>query len=103
LIPSLEQSERETLARQVVDFLLAQKNGYVPAYMEVFQEGDREAVLKHLKGCHKHFRAQITRIKRNRTIIQAKDEVSPLIAFHLSACCCKKNPTDTFFPLNFVM
>ncbi|PLW39025.1 hypothetical protein PCASD_08466 [Puccinia coronata f. sp. avenae] len=54
--------------------MFSQKNGYVPAYMEVFQEGDREAVLKNLKGCHEHFRAQITRIKQNRTIIQAKDK-----------------------------
>jgi hypothetical protein len=31
--------------------------------------------LKQLKGCHEHFRAQVTRIKRNRSVIQAHEEV----------------------------
>jgi hypothetical protein len=42
LIPSLSKTKRKTLAQQVVDFSLAQKNGYVSAYMEVFQEADKK-------------------------------------------------------------
>jgi hypothetical protein len=103
MIPSLERSEREILARQVVNFSLAQKNGYVLAYMEVFQEGNREAVLENLKGCHEHCRAQIVRIKQNRTIIRVEDEVSQLIASCLSASCCKKLPTDSFVHLTGFM
>jgi hypothetical protein len=66
MIPSITQSKRETLGRQVVDFLMAQKKGFVTAYMEVFSETDRNQAMSKLKGCHEHFRAQITRIKRNR-------------------------------------
>jgi hypothetical protein len=75
MIPSFTRAERETLARQVVDFSLAQKEGFVMAYMEVFGECDRAQALKQLKGCHEHFRAQVTRIKRNRSVIQAHEEV----------------------------
>jgi hypothetical protein len=75
MIPSISKAERETLARQVVDFSMAQKEGFVNAYMEVFSEPDRKLAMSKLKGCHEHFRAQITRIKRNRSIIPAHEEV----------------------------
>lgn len=65
----------ETLVRQVVEFLMAQKNGFISAYMNVFKEEDRAVALSKLQGCHEHFRAQVTRVKRNRTIIPAEKEV----------------------------
>ncbi|EGG03666.1 uncharacterized protein MELLADRAFT_90037 [Melampsora larici-populina 98AG31] len=67
-------AERDTLVRQVVDFSAAQKNGFIMAYMEVFQETDRAVALDKLKGCEEHFRAQVTRVKRNRNIIPADNE-----------------------------
>ncbi|KAH9455700.1 hypothetical protein Pst134EA_033087 [Puccinia striiformis f. sp. tritici] len=76
IIPSLTPSERETLARQVVDFSMAQKEGFVMAFMEVFGEADRSRALKHLKGCHEHFRAQVTRIRRNRNIVSIGEETN---------------------------
>jgi len=85
---SLIPSVRQTLARQVVDFSLAQREGYIAAYMEVFGEADRSAALKNLKGCHEHYRAQVTRIKNNRTVVGAGDKVEPVLLFffftHLS-------------------
>ncbi|EGG10997.1 uncharacterized protein MELLADRAFT_92421 [Melampsora larici-populina 98AG31] len=67
----LTTEECDTLVRQVVDFSVAQKNGFIMAYMDVFQENDREVALDKMKGCHEHFRAQVTRVKRNRAIIPA--------------------------------
>jgi hypothetical protein len=32
-----------------------------------------------LKGCHEHYRAQVNRIKRNRAIIPAHEEVWSMI------------------------
>ena len=75
MIPSMIPLEQETLARQVVDFSLVQREGFVMAFMEVFGKADRAAALKHLKGCHDHFRAQVTRIKRNCTVVLAGKEV----------------------------
>jgi hypothetical protein len=75
MIPAITLSERETLARQVVNFSMAQKEGFVNAYMEVFSEADRTQAMAKLKGCHEHYRAQVTRIKRNRAIIPAHEEV----------------------------
>jgi hypothetical protein len=55
---------------------LAQREGFVSAYMDVFGETDRGAALKRLKGCHEHFCAQVTRIKQNQTVVTAGEEVS---------------------------
>jgi hypothetical protein len=55
MIPSISKAERETLARQVVDFLMAQKEGFVNAYMEVFSEPDQKLAISKLKGCHEDF------------------------------------------------
>lgn len=71
----LTQKECDTLVCQVVDFSAAQKNGFIMAYMKIFQETDRAVALDKLKGCEEHFRAQVTRVKRNRNIIPADDEV----------------------------
>ncbi|EGG11894.1 uncharacterized protein MELLADRAFT_88994 [Melampsora larici-populina 98AG31] len=69
-------TECDTLVRQVVDFSVAQKNGFIKAYMKVFKENDRAVALSKLQGCHEHFRAQVTRVKRNRAIIHPNDEES---------------------------
>ncbi|EGG12138.1 uncharacterized protein MELLADRAFT_89393 [Melampsora larici-populina 98AG31] len=70
----MTQIECDTLVRQVVDFSAAQKNGFIIAYMDVFKETDRAVALDKLKGCEEHFRAQVTRVKRNRNIIPVDDE-----------------------------
>jgi hypothetical protein len=86
MIPSFTKAERKTLARQVVDFLLAEKEGFVLAYMEVFGECDCNCALKQLKGCHKHFRAQVTQVKRNRNVIMAHEEVC-ISLIHFKMVC----------------
>ncbi|EGG11649.1 uncharacterized protein MELLADRAFT_90988 [Melampsora larici-populina 98AG31] len=65
----LSVEERDTLVRNVVDFSLAQKNGFISAYMSVFNETDHNVALSKLRGCKEHFRQQITRLKRNNAII----------------------------------
>ena len=57
---SFTPAERKTLARQIVDFSVAQRNGFINAYMEVFGETDREEALRMVKGWHQHFKAQVT-------------------------------------------
>ncbi|OAV90448.1 hypothetical protein PTTG_09531 [Puccinia triticina 1-1 BBBD Race 1] len=72
--PSFTVTDRETLVRQVVDFSLAQREGFVMAYMKVFGVTDRQQALAKLKGCHEHFRAQVTRVKRNRAVVPPEQE-----------------------------
>ncbi|EGG04909.1 uncharacterized protein MELLADRAFT_88323 [Melampsora larici-populina 98AG31] len=72
----ISSAECDVLVRQVVDFSMAQKSGFIMAYMDVFKEANRQVALSKLKGCHEHFRAQVTRIKRNRVIIPADDEAT---------------------------
>ncbi|EGF99352.1 uncharacterized protein MELLADRAFT_94708 [Melampsora larici-populina 98AG31] len=67
----LTYHKRDLLTQQVVDFSLAQKKGFVSAYMEVFNEADPAKALDKLKGCHEHFRQLVTRIKRNRNVVDA--------------------------------
>ncbi|OAV86454.1 hypothetical protein PTTG_29898 [Puccinia triticina 1-1 BBBD Race 1] len=73
ITPSILQEERNQLLRSVVDFSSAQRNGFIVACMEVFNVSNK-AAISHLKGCHHHFQASVTRIKRNRSVIMA-DEV----------------------------
>jgi hypothetical protein len=72
---SFTPDENDVLVRQIVDFSMAQKEGIIGAYMEIFNVGKRAQALKIIKGCHEHFRAQITRVKRNRAVIMAHKEV----------------------------
>lgn len=74
--PEILVEEREALARNVVDFSLAQMEGFISAYLEIFGGTDRVTARNKLKGCKQHFRASVTQIKRNRAVIQA-DEVLP--------------------------
>jgi hypothetical protein len=73
---SMSHLERDGLACQVVDFSAAQANGFVQAYMEVFHEPDEQVARGKLRGCREHYRQSITRVKRNRSVIMAHEEVS---------------------------
>ena len=75
LIPSMLPDERQKLATSIVDFSKAQQQGFVSAYMNVFQTNDPDDALKKLKGCKEHFRQSITRVKRNRSVIMADEQV----------------------------
>jgi hypothetical protein len=81
--PLFTVPKRDMLVRQVVDFSLAQREGFVAAYMEVFGVSDRARALGRLKGCHEHYRAQVTWVKRNHAVVPAKQEVC---FFHLYIC-----------------
>ncbi|OAV89319.1 hypothetical protein PTTG_28733 [Puccinia triticina 1-1 BBBD Race 1] len=74
LQPSFSFLDRETLVRQVVDFSLAQREGFILAYMKVFSVADCQQALSKLKGCHEHFRAQVTRVKRNWAVVPPEQE-----------------------------
>ena len=76
LIPSLLQHKRENMAWSVVDFSKAQQSGFVSAYMDVFGKSDPAEALRKLKGCREHFRQSVTRVKRNRAVIMADEQVS---------------------------
>lgn len=67
-------AERDIVVRQVVDFSTAQKNGFIAAYMSIFEK-DYNHALSRLSGCEEHFRASITCIKRNHVIIKLGDQV----------------------------
>lgn len=77
----LTEPAKAYLTRQVVDFSLAQKNGFIAAYLDVSEERDRDRALSKLKGCHEHFRAAITHVKRNRAVVPAAMEVSSSFFF----------------------
>ncbi|OAV88619.1 hypothetical protein PTTG_28980 [Puccinia triticina 1-1 BBBD Race 1] len=70
ITPSILQEERNQLLQSVVDFSSAQRNGFIAACMEVFNVSNK-AAISHLKGCHHHFQASVTRIKQNRSVIMA--------------------------------
>ncbi|EGG06946.1 uncharacterized protein MELLADRAFT_86229 [Melampsora larici-populina 98AG31] len=67
----LTHHEQDLLTQQVVDFSVAQKKGFIEAYMEVFNEADPGKALDKLKGCREHYRQSITRIKKNRNVVDA--------------------------------
>ncbi|EGG11434.1 uncharacterized protein MELLADRAFT_90953 [Melampsora larici-populina 98AG31] len=67
----LTHHKRELLVQQVVDFSVAQKKGFVTAYMEVFNKNDPAKALDKLKGCHEHYCQSITRITKNRNVVDA--------------------------------
>jgi hypothetical protein len=76
-VDSITDNERETLCWQVVDYSAAQRKGFITAYLDVFNESNPEKASWLLKGCHKHFRAQVTCVKRNCAVLMAHEEVLP--------------------------
>ncbi|OAV98480.1 hypothetical protein PTTG_25674 [Puccinia triticina 1-1 BBBD Race 1] len=75
MIPSILKDKCEQLVQSVVNFSSAQHNGFIAAFMEVFNT-TKQFAIGHLKGCSHHFQASFTCIKRNRSVIMA-DEVKP--------------------------
>jgi hypothetical protein len=75
LKPEFTPEERDILVRNIVDFSAAQREGFVAVYWEVFGICDKKIVLGKLQGCHEHYRAQVTRVKKNRHIVMADEEV----------------------------
>ncbi|KNE89648.1 hypothetical protein PSTG_16874, partial [Puccinia striiformis f. sp. tritici PST-78] len=67
--PDITILERDIMARQVVDFSLAQVEGFKAALREVFGITDPVKLEKMVKGCHQHFRAQVSKIMRQTQII----------------------------------
>jgi hypothetical protein len=53
--PAFTAAERDILVQQVVDFLLAQREGFILAYMEVFGVNNCHQALGKLKGFHEHY------------------------------------------------
>ncbi|EFP89143.2 uncharacterized protein PGTG_14984 [Puccinia graminis f. sp. tritici CRL 75-36-700-3] len=74
LKPDITKEERDVLVCNVVDFSAAQREGFVEAYWEVFGICDKKIVLGKLQGCHEHFWAQVTRVKKNRHIVMPDEE-----------------------------
>ncbi|EFP79471.2 uncharacterized protein PGTG_05792 [Puccinia graminis f. sp. tritici CRL 75-36-700-3] len=74
LVPEFTDTERNILVCNIVDFSAAQREGFVAAYWEVFGICDKKVVLNKLQGCHEHYRAQVTRVKRNRHVVMADEE-----------------------------
>ncbi|KAA1085799.1 hypothetical protein PGT21_050058 [Puccinia graminis f. sp. tritici] len=69
-------TERDVLVRNIVDFSAAQREGFVASYWEVFGMCDKKIVLDKLQGCHEHYRAQVSRVKKNRHIVMADEEAT---------------------------
>ncbi|OAV86523.1 hypothetical protein PTTG_29859 [Puccinia triticina 1-1 BBBD Race 1] len=81
LKPEISKEEHDTLVCKIVDFSAAQREGFVAAYWEVFGICDKKIVLGKLQGCqgklqgcHEHYCAQVTWVKKNRHIVMADKE-----------------------------
>jgi hypothetical protein len=79
----MSDKDKNIMVEQVVDFSLAQRNGFMSAYMEVFNCHDRDVALSKLHGCKQHFEQAITRIRKNSKIVKLENVVSDLI---VSSC-----------------
>ncbi|EGG06547.1 uncharacterized protein MELLADRAFT_86360 [Melampsora larici-populina 98AG31] len=71
----MSDEQKSRLTEQIVDFSLAQKSGFIEAYMDVFNVS-REVALSKLHGCEQHFGQAITRLRKNRSIVPWQDEKS---------------------------
>jgi hypothetical protein len=76
LIPLILPEKRQKLDTSIINFSQEQQKGFVAAYSKVFDQTNPKAVLSKLKGCREHFCQSVTRVKRNRAVIRAKEEVS---------------------------
>ncbi|EHS63540.1 uncharacterized protein PGTG_21646 [Puccinia graminis f. sp. tritici CRL 75-36-700-3] len=88
--PEFTPEERDILVRNIVDFSAARREGFVAAYWEVFGICDKKIVLGKLQGCHEHYRAQVTRVKKNRHIVMADEENT----FQTMCLALIKEPVD---------
>ncbi|EGG08523.1 uncharacterized protein MELLADRAFT_84704 [Melampsora larici-populina 98AG31] len=70
LLSWLGDREKRRLVEQVVDFSAAQKNGFIDAYMEVFNVHDRKIAFLKLHGCEQHYQQAVTRISKNHKIVK---------------------------------
>ncbi|KAH9816160.1 hypothetical protein DFH28DRAFT_1125610 [Melampsora americana] len=52
--------QQVSLIRTVVNLSAAHTNGFIKAYMDVFEEYDRDQALSGLNGCQEHYRASVT-------------------------------------------
>jgi hypothetical protein len=86
--PDITQEERDTLVCNIVDFSAAQREGFVAAYWQVFGICNKKIVLGKLQSCHEHYRAQVSRVKKNRHVVSANEEVRN----HLIPCT--RHPAD---------
>ncbi|EGG03668.1 uncharacterized protein MELLADRAFT_90035 [Melampsora larici-populina 98AG31] len=66
----LSDREKRRLVKQVVDFSAAQKNGFIDAYMEVFNVHDRKIAFSKLHGCEQHYQQAVTRILKNHKVVK---------------------------------
>ncbi|EFP89599.2 uncharacterized protein PGTG_15748 [Puccinia graminis f. sp. tritici CRL 75-36-700-3] len=74
LRPDFTKAERDILVCNIVDFSAAQREGFVAAYWEVFGVCEKKVVLDKLQGCHEHYCAQVSRVKKNRHVVMADEE-----------------------------
>ncbi|EGG09506.1 uncharacterized protein MELLADRAFT_95997 [Melampsora larici-populina 98AG31] len=66
----LSDREKRRLVEQVVDFSVAQKNGFIDAYLEVFNIHDRKIPFSKLHGCEQHYQQAVTHISKNHKIVK---------------------------------
>jgi hypothetical protein len=73
--PEITKEERKILVCNIVDFLAAQREGFVEAYWHFFGICEKKVVLGKLQGCHEHYCAQLLRVKKRRHIVMEDKEV----------------------------
>jgi hypothetical protein len=65
-----KQFKVDSITNKEAQFSAAQRSGFVSAYMEVFNKDNPSRALQLLKGCHEHFWAQVTCMKRNQAVVK---------------------------------
>ncbi|KAI7947619.1 hypothetical protein MJO28_009527, partial [Puccinia striiformis f. sp. tritici] len=97
--PEITLLERDLMARQVVDFSLAQVEGFKDALREVFGIHDPIKLDSMVKGCHQHFRPQVGKIGRQRLIIPPdqgkRKEGTAVFRAYGNASKADRRPPDT--------
>ncbi|KNE95105.1 hypothetical protein PSTG_11582 [Puccinia striiformis f. sp. tritici PST-78] len=81
-------AKQATRLRQVPGFSLAQSEGFINAYMEFSRAQQAEFIIGR---CREHFRAQVMRVKQNRSLVPADQETSALHCWNVPVAA----PQDT--------